>query len=171
MGPGARSKFGAPHVRTWGVWEANVLYWRKYLWHCWDFSAPPVVIWRPRIDSTSGELWPPFPLVTPLRCALSNFENSQIKGRGHMDACCCKCCAHCYCWAFVNALILWRHLVKTNVVQCIPETRFQKYLKFKMSIAIEKTWTILWRRDIFYPTSPVVTKHYKNRLLEVWHHL
>jgi len=29
-----------PHVRTWGLSEANVLYWRKYLWHCWDFSAP-----------------------------------------------------------------------------------------------------------------------------------
>jgi len=22
------------------VWRPNVLYWRKYLWPCWDFSAP-----------------------------------------------------------------------------------------------------------------------------------
>jgi len=29
------------HVRTWSLSEVNVLYWRKYLWHCWDFSAPP----------------------------------------------------------------------------------------------------------------------------------
>jgi len=28
------------HLRTWGLSEANALYWRKYLWHCWDFSAP-----------------------------------------------------------------------------------------------------------------------------------
>jgi len=41
MAPGERNKFGAPHVRTWGLSEANVLYWRKYLQHCWDFSAPP----------------------------------------------------------------------------------------------------------------------------------
>jgi len=26
--------------RTWALSEANLLYWRKYLWHCWDFSAP-----------------------------------------------------------------------------------------------------------------------------------
>ena len=31
----------APHVRAWGLSEANALYWRKYMWHCWDFSAPP----------------------------------------------------------------------------------------------------------------------------------
>ena len=29
------------HFRAWGLSEANVLYWRKYLWHCWDFAAPP----------------------------------------------------------------------------------------------------------------------------------
>ena len=42
-----------PQVRTWGLSEANILYWRKYLWECWDFSAP-------------GELCPFYPLVTPL---------------------------------------------------------------------------------------------------------
>jgi len=53
MAPGARSKFGA-HVRTWGLSEANVLYWTSfrikytvYLWHCWDFSAPPAAVRRP----------------------------------------------------------------------------------------------------------------------------
>ena len=35
-----------PHVQTWGLSEANVLRWRKYLWHCWDFSAPQAVIRR-----------------------------------------------------------------------------------------------------------------------------
>ena len=46
---GARGKkqVWRPHVRTWGLSEANSLYWRKYLWHCWDFSALPLVIRRP----------------------------------------------------------------------------------------------------------------------------
>jgi len=39
---GARGKKQVwhPHVQTWGFSEENLLYWRKYLWHCWDFSAP-----------------------------------------------------------------------------------------------------------------------------------
>ena len=32
------------NLRSWGPSKANALYWRKYLWHCWDFSATPVVI-------------------------------------------------------------------------------------------------------------------------------
>ena len=59
MAPGTRSL--APHVRNWGLSQANVLYWRKYLWYCWDFFAPPAVIWRPRNDSAPGELRPPCP--------------------------------------------------------------------------------------------------------------
>jgi len=31
-----------------------------YMWHCWDFSAPPAVIWRP------GNCAPLAPLVTRL---------------------------------------------------------------------------------------------------------
>jgi len=40
---GSRSKkqVWRPHFRTWSLPEANVLYWKKCLWHCWDFSAPP----------------------------------------------------------------------------------------------------------------------------------
>ena len=46
---GARGKkqVWRPHVRTWDLSETNVLYWRKYLWNCWDFSASPAVIRRP----------------------------------------------------------------------------------------------------------------------------
>jgi len=59
---GARGKKQVwhPYVGTWGLSEANVLCWRKYLWQCWDFSAPlavilcppqwfgePIVIWGP----------------------------------------------------------------------------------------------------------------------------
>ena len=45
---GARGKeqIWRPHVRTWGLSEANVLYWWKYLWHCMEFLAP-------------GDLFPP----------------------------------------------------------------------------------------------------------------
>ena len=39
---GARGKkqVWRPHVRTWDLSEANILYWRQYLWHCWVLSAP-----------------------------------------------------------------------------------------------------------------------------------
>jgi len=52
---GARSKkqVWRPHGRIWVLSKANLLYWKKYLWHCWDFSAPPAVIRRPRNDSAS----------------------------------------------------------------------------------------------------------------------
>jgi len=29
-----------PHVWTWGLWEANVLFWKKWLWHCCNFLPP-----------------------------------------------------------------------------------------------------------------------------------
>jgi len=32
-----------PHVRTQGLLGVNVVYWRKNMGHCWDFSAPPVI--------------------------------------------------------------------------------------------------------------------------------
>jgi len=41
-----------PHVRTWGLSEANVLLWKKCLWHCCDFLVPSS-------DSAPGELCPP----------------------------------------------------------------------------------------------------------------
>ena len=43
-----------PHVRNWALLQANLLHWRKYLWHCWNFSAPPAAIWRPHSDSAHG---------------------------------------------------------------------------------------------------------------------
>jgi len=42
-----------PHVTTWSVSQAKVLYWIKYLWHYWYFLGPPqwfgprIVIRRP----------------------------------------------------------------------------------------------------------------------------
>jgi len=43
---GARGK---KHVRTWDLSEANLLYWRKCLWHFWTFR-------RPSSDSAPGKL-------------------------------------------------------------------------------------------------------------------
>jgi len=52
-----------PHVRTWGLSEANVLCWRKYWWDCWDFWRPPSEL-APHSDSAPGKLCAPH--VTPL---------------------------------------------------------------------------------------------------------
>ena len=62
-----------PHARTWGLSEANVLYWRKCLWHC-DFLVP-------RSDSAPGELCPLAPLVTPLVVCNKNRKNSKNNQR------------------------------------------------------------------------------------------
>jgi len=39
---GARSKKQVSrfHFRSWDLMVANLLYWRKYLWHSWNFWAP-----------------------------------------------------------------------------------------------------------------------------------
>ena len=66
---GAQGKKQVWHtrVRTWGLSEANVLYWSKYLWHCLDFLAPPqsfgppAVFQRPQSDSVPVELRHPLP--------------------------------------------------------------------------------------------------------------
>ena len=61
MAPGTRKKFvPPPRVRNWGLAEANLLHWRKYLWHFWYFPAAHAVIRRP------GNCAPLSPLVTPL---------------------------------------------------------------------------------------------------------
>jgi len=67
MAPGARRKFGAPMFEPEVFYpEANLLYWRKCLWYCLDFSASPAVIRRPNSNSAPEELRSFSPLVTPL---------------------------------------------------------------------------------------------------------
>jgi len=58
---GARGKkqVWRPHFRTWGLPEANVLYWRMYVWHSWDFLAPPE--WF-----DARVIAPPCPFITSL---------------------------------------------------------------------------------------------------------
>ena len=69
MLPGARSRFGAPMFQPEVFLEANVLYWRKYLWHETLWRSPqwfgaPIVIRR------QGNC---APLVTPL-CSRGHFR-------------------------------------------------------------------------------------------------
>ena len=47
-----------PHFRTWGLPEANVLYWRMYVWQYGDF-------WRPAVFRRPGNC-APCPFVTSL---------------------------------------------------------------------------------------------------------
>jgi len=64
--PGQEARLASP-VRTWGLPEGNLLYYRKYFWNCWDFRrpqqtfGPPAVIRRSHDDLTPGELCPPYP--------------------------------------------------------------------------------------------------------------
>jgi len=45
-GARAKKQVWCPHVWTLGLSVANVLHWRKILWHCWDFSASPIMVRR-----------------------------------------------------------------------------------------------------------------------------
>ena len=66
-----KKKVWRPHVRTWGLWEANVLFWE---------SACGIVSFGPRSDSASGE-YSPRPLVTFLVLCNKNricSKNKQI---------------------------------------------------------------------------------------------
>ena len=38
--PWDKKQVWRPHVRALGLSEANILHWRKCLWHCWDFPTP-----------------------------------------------------------------------------------------------------------------------------------
>ena len=40
-GPAGQKASLAPGVRTWALSEANVVYWKKYLWHCRGFFCAP----------------------------------------------------------------------------------------------------------------------------------
>jgi len=77
---GARDKnqVWRPHVRNWGLSEANVLHWRNYLWHCWDVLASTAAIWRtsskfgaPIVTRRPGNCAPLAPPRYALACALT----------------------------------------------------------------------------------------------------
>ena len=71
---GARGKMQVwrPHFRTWGLPEANVLYWRMYLWHCWDFLAPPQYFSAPTVIRRPGNC-----ALLPLRYAPADWTTMQ----------------------------------------------------------------------------------------------
>ena len=59
--PGKETSLAPPCSNIYGRSEANVLYWRKYLQHCWDFSGLPAVVWHPIVIRRPGNFMPPFP--------------------------------------------------------------------------------------------------------------
>jgi len=63
----------SPHQETWGLLEANVLYWRKYFGYFWDFSAStqsfganPQSFGVPIVFQLPGHCAPIPPLYRPL---------------------------------------------------------------------------------------------------------
>jgi len=71
VGPRGKMQVWCPRIQTWALSEADVLYWRKYLWHCWDFSVPPAVIRPPIIIRCPGNCAPLPPSLRPCTC---NFD-------------------------------------------------------------------------------------------------
>ena len=66
---GARGKkqVWCPHIWIWDLLEANVLYWRKYLWQFWVFMVPPQWFGAPIVIQLQRNCAPLVPLDTPLR--------------------------------------------------------------------------------------------------------
>ena len=76
-GTRGKKQLWRPHVRTWGLSETNVLYWRKHLQYCWDFR-------RPHGDSAPREFCPFAPLFTPLQCS-AWFRNRSVWYQGRNE--------------------------------------------------------------------------------------
>ena len=74
---GARGKkqVWRPHVRNWDLSEVNVLYWRKYLWHCWDLLAPPH---SPVAMGAFGGLSPPNKAPIPPNWNMRHYESVEF---------------------------------------------------------------------------------------------
>jgi len=107
-GARGRKQVWRPYVRSWGLLEANLLYWRKCMWHCWDFSAPSAVIRRPlqwfdtpcsdsppHCDSAPGKLCPLSPLVTP-QVSTRTWWRSQSKTFGSRIFCLKRATVFCF---------------------------------------------------------------------------
>jgi len=74
----------APLFET-GLSEANILYRRKCLWHCWDFSAPPQWFCPPSlIDSASGDLRLPSYACGHIYCIL--YSRNKLTSRHKIDS-------------------------------------------------------------------------------------
>ena len=78
---GARGKkqVWRPHVRNWGLPEGNALYWRKYLWHCWDSSAASAAIRSPLPWFGAWRIVLPLPPGYAPVCALTTPLHSLIR--------------------------------------------------------------------------------------------
>jgi len=97
--------------------QANVRRWRKYLWHCWDFSAPPAAIRRPHSGPAPGKLLPPCPpLVTPLITTITMISPDV---NWYM-----QCFVNCYMQCFVKGVLrYWNGLSRfSNILSKYTRT-------------------------------------------------
>ena len=140
MAPGARSNLAYPCSNL-RLLEANVLYWRQYLWHCWDFSAPSAVIWR-RPQSFGGPIvircprsCDPLPSPSLRPCCQRNqiqlcivyAVRELISAAMHLDAVCDVVAGiekrAVWTMAELNVSQLMLHNVYLHFTWCIWETR------------------------------------------------
>jgi len=131
-GAWGKKQFGAPRVRTWGLSEANVLYWRieENTFHIVgtfgahrSYAVPPS-----NSDSSPGYLCPPCTLVRPLLNTLLSQELVQI------DFCLLVCFGGSSYYA-KDALSNIRKLGRTRLLCNISDTTL-------ISIRFGLTW---WR--------------------------
>ena len=78
----ARWRPGQEASLTWDCSEANLLYWRKHLWHCWNISALSAIIWCP--PSTPPEWFDARGIVPPkgqgfLHVLHNNYSSTQYR--------------------------------------------------------------------------------------------
>ena len=148
----------APHVWTWDLSEANLLYWKKYLWHCWNFSAFLAVNRRP------GNCAPLAPLVTPLSVVLLRNHSNVSTPRNVRP---CPPCGNAITTNYaelafpscVETAACWRRFSKSlwrDVNQLCSSAKLQpfKYV-WKISSASRKKYTtgkyetgLNWRRKL-----------------------
>ena len=82
-----------PHVRTWGLSEANLLYWRNYLQPFCNFSAPQNDSASPQWFGARGIVPPLLLLITPLMNGNGNgllFHMTQPISRSTIKAIACS---------------------------------------------------------------------------------
>ena len=126
----------APHVRTWGLLEANVLYWRKHLWHCWAFSAPHAVIPRPHGDSARVELFllsPSHYAPAPCIHKLQSCINTAPLPKASSWACYASTTKH-----YDKTVVLWHAITRGSDIVTEQERSLAISTSPRLSHAIRK---------------------------------
>jgi len=132
MAPGTISKFGVsrPHVRTWNVSVANVLYWRKLtcFWYCWVFSAPRTVVPPPMVVRRPGNcspFSPPHYAPAPCIHILQSFVNIAPLPKA-------------FSWTFIATVVLWHVIRRGSDIVTEQERSLSISMSPRLSHAIRK---------------------------------